>query len=204
MPNDRVVPSFQSLGSEGGLQLAALSEGGADSVATWGKHGEVVAMARPAGPSAASQKGDSLSCESGSSIETGKMEGIQMAMESIEQKVDVLRETIVALVRRDGPDLSARQLGVLLTCYREDEAQTVRGLAAKLDVSKPAITRALDRLSEFDLVRRKTDPLDRRSVLVQRTVAGNGFMRDLKTILTNAGKAVGKVPSRGRRIGETV
>ena len=57
-----------------------------------------------------------------------------MAIESTEQKVDVLRETIVALVRRDGPDLSARQLGVFLTCYREDEAQTVRGLAAKLDV----------------------------------------------------------------------
>ena len=127
-----------------------------------------------------------------------------MAIESIEQRVDVLRDTIVALVRRAGPDLSARQMGVLLTCYLEDEAQTVRGLAAKLDVSKPAITRALDRLSEFDLVRRKTDPLDRRSVLVQRTVAGNGFMRDLKTILTNAGKEVGKVPTRGRRIGETV
>jgi DNA-binding MarR family transcriptional regulator len=132
------------------------------------------------------------------------MEDIQMAIEPIEQRVDVLRETIVALVRRDGPDLSARQLGVLLTCYREDEAQTVRGLAAKLDVSKPAITRALDRLSEFDLVRRKTDPLDRRSVLVQRTVAGNGFMRDLKTILTNAGKGVGEAPTRGRRIGVTV
>jgi hypothetical protein len=29
-------------------------------------------------------------------------------------------------------------------------------------VSKPAITRALDRLSEFDLVSRKTDPHDRR------------------------------------------
>jgi DNA-binding MarR family transcriptional regulator len=132
------------------------------------------------------------------------MEGMQMAIESIEQRVDVLRETIVALVRRTGPDLSARQLGVFLTCYREDEAQTVRGLAARLDVSKPAITRALDRLSEFDLVRRKTDPLDRRSVLVQRTVAGNGFIRDLKTILANAGKEVGKMPTRGRRIAETV
>jgi DNA-binding MarR family transcriptional regulator len=132
------------------------------------------------------------------------MEGIPMASDSIEQRVDVLRETIVALVRRDGPDLSARQFGVFLTCYREEEAQTVRGLAAKLDVSKPAITRALDRLAEFDLVRRKTDPLDRRSVLVQRTVAGNGFMRDLKAILTNAGKEVDKVPGRGRRIGETV
>jgi DNA-binding MarR family transcriptional regulator len=124
-----------------------------------------------------------------------------MATEPIEQRVDVLRETIVALVRRDGPDLSARQFGVFLTCYLVDEAQTVRGLAAKLNVSKPAITRALDRLSEFDLVRRKTDPLDRRSVLVQRTVAGNGFMRDLKKILADAGKEASKVPSQSRRIG---
>ena len=43
----------------------------------------------------------------------------------------ILRTAIVELVRRDGPDLSARQLGVFLTCYLETEAQTVRGLAAK-------------------------------------------------------------------------
>jgi len=98
----------------------------------------------------------------------------------------ILRTAIVQLVRRDGPDLSARQLGVFLTCYLETEAQTVRGLAAKLDVSKPAITRALDRLSEFDMVRRKTDPLDRRSVLVQRTGPGMTFLRELRTILRDA------------------
>jgi DNA-binding MarR family transcriptional regulator len=103
-----------------------------------------------------------------------------MADESVEQKVDLLRHTVVALVRRDGPDLTARQLGVFLTSYLEDEAQTVRGLAAKLNVSKPAITRALDRLSEFDLIRRNTDPQDGRSVLVQRTIAGNSFMREIK------------------------
>jgi DNA-binding MarR family transcriptional regulator len=100
--------------------------------------------------------------------------------------VGILRNTIVDLVRRDGPDLSARQLGVFLTCYLETEAQTVRGLAAKLGVSKPAITRALDRLSEFDLIRRKTDPLDRRSVLVQRTPPGMSFMRELRGYLRDA------------------
>jgi DNA-binding MarR family transcriptional regulator len=102
----------------------------------------------------------------------------------------ILRTAIVELVRRDGPDLSARQLGVFLTCYLETEAQTVRGLAAKLGVSKPAITRALDRLSEFDLVRRKTDPLDRRSVLVQRTATGMAFLRELRTILRDAASAM--------------
>jgi hypothetical protein len=56
--------------------------------------------------------------------------------------------------------------------------------------SKPAITRALDRLSEFDLVRRKTDPLDRRSVLVQRTATGMAFLRELRTILRDAATAM--------------
>jgi len=107
----------------------------------------------------------------------------------------VLRETIVALVRRDGPDLSARQLGVFLTCYLNEGGHTVRGLAADLNVSKPAITRALDRLGELDLARRKVDPMDRRSVLVQRTVKGSAFLRDLRAILTEAS---GGKPARSR------
>ncbi len=100
--------------------------------------------------------------------------------------VGVLRDTIVALVRRDGPDLSARQLGVFLTCYLQEGAHTVRGLAADLNVSKPAITRALDRLGELDLARRKVDPMDRRSVLVQRTLKGAAFLRDLRGIMSEA------------------
>ena len=105
---------------------------------------------------------------------------------SADQLVGILRDTIVALVRRDGPDLSARQLGVLLTCYLQDGAHTVRGLAAELNVSKPAITRALDRLGELDLARRKVDPMDRRSVLVQRTLKGTAFLRDLRGIMGEA------------------
>jgi DNA-binding MarR family transcriptional regulator len=103
---------------------------------------------------------------------------------------NMLRTAIVGLVRRDGPDLSARQLAVFLTCYLEADAQTVRGLAAKLNVAKPAITRGLDRLAEFDLVRRKTDPLDRRSVLVQRTATGVAFQRELRTVLRDAALAM--------------
>ena len=101
-------------------------------------------------------------------------------------QVGLLRDTVVALVRRDGADLSARQLGVFLTCYLKDGGHTVRGLAADLNVSKPAITRALDRLGELDLARRKVDPLDRRSVLVQRTTKGAAILRDLRAIMTEA------------------
>lgn len=77
---------------------------------------------------------------------------------SADQLVGVLRDTIVALVRRGGPDLTARQLGVFLTSYLHEGPHTVRGLAADLNVSKPAITRALDRLGELELARRKIDP----------------------------------------------
>ncbi len=108
------------------------------------------------------------------------------ASQQSDQMVGILRDTIVALVRRDGPDLSARQLGVFLTCYLQDGAHTVRGLAADLNVSKPAITRALDRLGELDLARRKVDPMDRRSVLVQRTLKGAAFLRDLRSIMNEA------------------
>jgi len=103
-----------------------------------------------------------------------------------DRMVGVLRDTVVSLVRRDGPDLSARQLGVFLTVYLSEGPHTVRGLAADLNVSKPAITRALDRLGEFDLARRKLDPMDRRSVLVQRTVGGAALLRDLRQTMAEA------------------
>lgn len=103
-----------------------------------------------------------------------------------DELVTVLRETMVSLVRRDGPDLSARQLGVFLTVYIGPGPHTVRGLAARLDVAKPAISRGLDRLVEFDLVERKIDPEDRRSVLVQRTSRGAALVREISVAMAEA------------------
>ena len=116
--------------------------------------------------------------------------------------VATLRDTVVSMVRRDGPDLSARQLGVFLTCYLQEGAHTVRGLAADLNVSKPAITRALDRLGELDLARRKVDPMDRRSILVQRTLKGAAYLRELRSIMSEASttsRRAGHVEERGTR-----
>jgi len=76
------------------------------------------------------------------------------------------------LVRDGVQDLSARQLAVLLTVYLEPPPHTVRGLAAKLGVTKPAITRALDTMGERGRVDRRRDERDRRNVPIQRTVAG--------------------------------
>jgi len=98
----------------------------------------------------------------------------------------VLRQTILALVRRDEADLTSRQLAVLLTVYLSAGPHTVRGLAAELTVSKPAITRALDRLGELGLARRKVDPMDRRSVLVQQTQEGKAFLTALRHVMAAA------------------
>ncbi|MCK5620815.1 MAG: MarR family transcriptional regulator [Alphaproteobacteria bacterium] len=100
--------------------------------------------------------------------------------------LDIWRRAMVANVRRDAPDLSARQMAVLLTVYMTGPPHTVRGLAEVLNVSKPAITRAIDRLGEFGLARRKTDPRDRRSVIVQRTVKGSVYLAEFAEIINEA------------------
>ncbi|MCE9650614.1 MAG: MarR family transcriptional regulator [Parvibaculum sp.] len=94
------------------------------------------------------------------------------------QALALWQNVVLETVRRDGPDLSSRQLAILLTVYLTPPPHTVRGLAGSLNVSKPAITRALDTLGQLDLLKRKRDDADRRNVLVQRTVKGSVFLRD--------------------------
>jgi DNA-binding MarR family transcriptional regulator len=104
------------------------------------------------------------------------------------QALDLWRRAVVTGVKRDAPDLSARQMALLLTVYLSPQPHTVRGLAETLKVSKPAITRALDRLGELQLLRRKVDEDDRRSVLVQRTVRGSVFLREFGELIVEAGR----------------
>lgn len=105
------------------------------------------------------------------------------------QSLHLWQKTIVESVRNDGPDLSARQMALLLTVYLTQQPHTVRGLAASLNVSKPAITRALDRLTELGMIKRKVDEADRRSVLVQRTVKGSVFLAEFGDMIVTAGMA---------------
>ncbi len=76
------------------------------------------------------------------------------------------------LVRDHERDLTQRQMAVLLSVYLESPPHTVRGLAEKLGVTKPVITRALDTMGRLGLVTRRRDEADRRNVLVHRTVEG--------------------------------
>ncbi len=104
------------------------------------------------------------------------------------QALDLWRRATLSGVRHDAPDLSARQMALLLTVYLTPPPHTVRGLADTLNVSKPAITRALDRLSDIELIRRKPDEEDRRSVLIQRTVRGSVFLREFAELIAKAAK----------------
>jgi DNA-binding MarR family transcriptional regulator len=92
------------------------------------------------------------------------------------------------LVRDDRPDLTSRQASILLTIYLEAPPHTVRGLAEKLGVSKPVITRALDSMGKLDLVNRRRDETDRRNVLVQRTVAGALYIEHLADLLARCAR----------------
>lgn len=109
---------------------------------------------------------------------------------SRQQALEIWRNAVVASVRGDSPDLSQRQMAVMLTVYMSTPPHTVRGLAESLNVSKPAITRALDRLGSFGLVKRKVDDKDRRSVLVQRTVKGSVFLSDFAGIVMDGAQEV--------------
>lgn len=88
------------------------------------------------------------------------------------QAMKLVHDLSLALVRDGEPDLSSRQLAILLTIYLEPPPHHVRDLARKLGVTKPVITRALDSMGKLDLVTRRRDERDRRDVIIQRTVKG--------------------------------
>jgi len=106
------------------------------------------------------------------------------------QALTLWRDVTFDLVRDGDEDLSARQLAVLLTVYLEAPPHTVRGLAAKLGVTKPVITRALDTLGRLALVTRHRDPSDRRNVLVQRTLQGALAVERLGDVIVARHKAL--------------
>ncbi len=93
---------------------------------------------------------------------------------------------VAFLLAQDGHDLSARQIGLLLhVAGTPGETVTVRGAAAALRVSKPAITRGTDALAVQGLLRRKPDPNDRRSVFLVLTRSGVAFVNRLSAAVAS-------------------
>lgn len=93
---------------------------------------------------------------------------------------------LTGFVASDEPDLSTRQLAILMNVYLRTGPHTVRGLADKLNISKPAVSRALDALGTKGLTRRLRDEQDRRNVLVQRTEQGTAFLQTFAMLVRDA------------------
>jgi DNA-binding MarR family transcriptional regulator len=80
-------------------------------------------------------------------------------------------------------DLTNRQTAILLTIHTEPGPHTVRALAARHGLGKPAVSRALDTLGEAGLVQRVPDPADRRSVLAEPTAEGAALIADMSAAI---------------------
>lgn len=95
-----------------------------------------------------------------------------------------LWQRVVSSSLRELPyDLSQRQTAVLLAIYMTPPPHMIRSISARLNISKPAICRAVDVLSTLDLIRRKKDEDDRRNVFLQRTINGSVYLRDFADLI---------------------
>jgi DNA-binding MarR family transcriptional regulator len=90
---------------------------------------------------------------------------------------------LIEYVRSGEPDLTNRQMALLMLVYLTPGPHTVRGLARKLGVSKPVVTRALNTLGGLGYLRRERDQDDRRNVFVVRTNDGANFLEGFKRYL---------------------
>ena len=85
---------------------------------------------------------------------------------------------LVDYVRSGEPDLTNRQMALLMVVYLDPGPHTVRGLARALNVSKPVVTRALNRLGALGYLRRQRDDSDKRNIFVARTEEGADFLEE--------------------------
>jgi DNA-binding MarR family transcriptional regulator len=85
-------------------------------------------------------------------------------------------ETLVGYVRSGRPDLTNRQMALMMLVYLTPGPHTVRGLAQALGVSKPVVTRALNTLGALGYLRRERDQADRRNIFIAHTDVGANFL----------------------------
>lgn len=103
-------------------------------------------------------------------------------------------KALIAYVRSGEPDLTNRQMALLMAVYLTPGPHTVRGLARTLGVSKPVVTRALNTLGALGYLRRERDQDDRRNVFVVRTSSGAEFLDVFKQNLAGAGAPAAQRP----------
>ena len=174
--------------ADGGLRRKSAVHVGAENMqpecglACQGQRKGKTAMHEMIAVKSRSRKGVPVGASDGSGM------GFAASVPTNRQPIEMIRNTMLALVRQDGRDLTARQLTTLLSVYLRDETQTVTSLANMLNVSRPGVTRILDRLVDADLVSRAEDKQDRRRVLIRRTREGANYIHTLSEVANRAGQ----------------
>ena len=103
-----------------------------------------------------------------------------MDIQAYEAPLTRWKGTVLEYVRSGVPDLTNRQMALLLLIHLDEGPHTIRGMAKVLQVTKPVITRALNRLTDLRLARRASNPADKRDVFAVATPEGAEFLRKLK------------------------
>ena len=106
---------------------------------------------------------------------------------------------LVGYVRSARPDLTNRQMALLLIVYLEPGPHTVRGLASRLRVSKPVVTRALNTLGALGYLRRQKDEADLRNIFVERTPQGEAFLKAFAELIEEAADVEEDAPRSSAR-----
>lgn len=96
-------------------------------------------------------------------------------------------QALIGYVRSGQPDLTNRQMALMMLVYLTPGPHTVRGLANILGVSKPVITRALNTLGTLGYLRRVRDEADRRNVFVAKTSTGQDFLEGFEQNIAQDG-----------------
>jgi DNA-binding MarR family transcriptional regulator len=106
--------------------------------------------------------------------------------------IEILRDIVDQQVRSDRPDLTMRQLAVLLHTHQAESPPGVREMAAHLNLAKPNVTRALDRLEYLGFVERKPVQHDRRLIHIAMCRPGGAYVAQLDATLRAAIARPGK------------
>jgi DNA-binding MarR family transcriptional regulator len=99
------------------------------------------------------------------------------------QSLAAWMNTLIDYVQSARPDLTNRQMALLMVVYLLPGPHTVRGLAARLRVAKPVVTRALNTLGSLGYVRRQKDAVDRRNIFIEQTPPGLAFLNEFAELV---------------------
>ena len=85
------------------------------------------------------------------------------------------------LSKKNKLNFSIRQITIFLNLYEGTVTGSVKDFAKKLNLAKPVISRALDRLENLGLLKRIQSQEDRRIIIISRTRKGEDFFKHIQT-----------------------